>query len=94
MAPYINAARRARGSTGSPARSARKTSVAGPDTTEVREWARVQDIEVKDRDRIPRRTGSQVQGGNRCATRCSVISLEPSTLVFPSQAAIVLQVSA
>jgi len=53
LAPYIGAARRARGSTGSSASGARKIPAARPDITEVREWARAQGIEVKDRGRIP-----------------------------------------
>ena len=35
------------------ARSARKAPKAGPDSTEVREWAKAQGIEVEDRGRIP-----------------------------------------
>jgi hypothetical protein len=53
LAPYISAARRAGGSTRSPARSVRKSTKAGPDSTEVREWAKAQGIEVKDRGRMP-----------------------------------------
>ena len=53
LAPYISAARRARNSSGSPARRASKSTKAGPDSTEVREWAKAQGIEVKDRGRIP-----------------------------------------
>jgi nucleoid-associated protein Lsr2 len=40
----VNAARRVGGRHGSP---------GGLDTTEVREWARAQGIEVKDRGRVP-----------------------------------------
>ena len=53
LARYISAARRAGGSIRSPARSARKAPKAGPDSTEVREWAKAQGIEVKDRGWIP-----------------------------------------
>ena len=53
LAPYIGAARRSGGSAQGPARSARKSTKAGPDSTEVREWAKAQGIEVKDRGRIP-----------------------------------------
>jgi Lsr2 len=53
LARYISAARRAGGSIRSPARSARKAPKAGPGSTEVREWAKAQGIEVKDRGRIP-----------------------------------------
>jgi hypothetical protein len=49
LAPYIGAARR----TGpSPRRTGHKTTRA-PDPTEVREWARAQGIDVKDRGRVP-----------------------------------------
>ncbi len=46
LARYIAAARRA-------ARGARRGSANGLNTTEVREWARAQGIEVKDRGRVP-----------------------------------------
>lgn len=49
LAPYISAARR----TGpSPRRAAHKTTRAS-DPTEIREWARAQGIDVKDRGRVP-----------------------------------------
>jgi hypothetical protein len=49
LAPYISAARR----TGtSPRRGGQKTTKP-PDPTEVREWARSQGIDVKDRGRVP-----------------------------------------
>jgi hypothetical protein len=53
LASYVSAARRAGGNTRGPARSARKSTKAGPDSTEVREWAKAQGIEVKDRGRMP-----------------------------------------
>ena len=34
-------------------RGGRKASRSGVDTTEVREWAKAQGIEVKDRGRVP-----------------------------------------
>lgn len=49
LARYVQAARRAR----RPARGGRKASGTGVDTTEVREWAKAQGIEVKDRGRVP-----------------------------------------
>jgi hypothetical protein len=52
LAPFIGAARRTR-ATGQPTRAGRRAGASGLDTTEVREWARVQGIEVKDRGRIP-----------------------------------------
>ena len=49
LARYVGAARRAGGAARRPARSAR----LGPASTEVREWAKAQGIEVKDRGRVP-----------------------------------------
>jgi len=46
LARYIDAGRR-------PARSGRRASASGVNTTEVREWAKAQGIEVKDRGRVP-----------------------------------------
>jgi hypothetical protein len=53
LARYAGAARRAGGATRRPARSARRGAASGLNTTEVREWARAQGIEVKDRGRVP-----------------------------------------
>jgi hypothetical protein len=55
LAPYLSAARRAPGSvTRRPGRSGRRAAnVGGPDPTAVREWAKSQGIEVKDRGRVP-----------------------------------------
>ena len=50
LAPYIGAGRRASGAARRPVRSA---SANGLNTTEVREWAKAQGIEVKDRGRVP-----------------------------------------
>ena len=52
LARYVGAARRA-GAARRPARSARRGSASGLNTTEVREWAKAQGIEVKDRGRVP-----------------------------------------
>jgi hypothetical protein len=52
LSRYIDAARRAPG-TQRPARSRRKAGAGDPDSTEVRDWARSQGIDVKDRGRIP-----------------------------------------
>jgi hypothetical protein len=46
LARYVRAARR-------PARGGRRASPTGVDRTEVRQWARAQGIEVKDRGRVP-----------------------------------------
>jgi len=53
LAPFVAAARRAGGSARRPTRSGRRTPAGGLNTTEVREWAKAQGIEVKDRGRIP-----------------------------------------
>ena len=55
MAKYVEAARRSSGgaTTRRPARSGRRASASGLNTTEVREWAKAQGIEVKDRGRVP-----------------------------------------
>ena len=52
LAKYIDAARRSTGAARRPARSGRRASASGVNTTEVREWAKAQGIEVKDRGRI------------------------------------------
>ena len=53
LARYVNAARRAGGGARRPARSGRRASANGLNTTEVREWAKAQGIDVKDRGRVP-----------------------------------------
>ena len=53
LARYIDAARRSTGAARRPARSGRRASASGGNTTEVREWAKAQGIEVKDRGRVP-----------------------------------------
>jgi len=53
LAPYVSAARRASGGTRRPARAARRAPATGLNTTEVREWAKAQGIDVKDRGRVP-----------------------------------------
>jgi hypothetical protein len=52
LSRFVDGARRAPG-TRSPARSRRKPSAGDPDSTEIRDWARRQGIDVKDRGRIP-----------------------------------------
>jgi hypothetical protein len=52
LARYASAARRVTGARRS-ARSQRKPAAAGADNTQVRDWARSQGLEVKDRGRIP-----------------------------------------
>jgi hypothetical protein len=60
LARYIAAGRKAPG-TGSrrAGRAGRGAAGGGIDTTEVREWARSQGIEVKDRGRVPARIIAQ-----------------------------------
>jgi len=55
LEPYVSAARRAPGAAARrPGRSGRRAAGAGaPDPTAVRDWAKSQGIEVKDRGRVP-----------------------------------------
>ena len=53
LARYAAAGRRSGASTRRPARSGRKAQPNAPNTTEVREWAKAQGIDVKDRGRVP-----------------------------------------
>ena len=52
LSRYVQAARRAGGGARRPARGGRRAG-GGVDSTEVREWAKAQGIEVKDRGRVP-----------------------------------------
>jgi len=53
LAPYVRSARRAGGGTRRAARASRRAAASGRNTTEVREWAKAQGIDVKDRGRVP-----------------------------------------
>jgi Lsr2 len=55
LEPYASAARRVSGPVARrPGRNGRRAATAaGPDSTSVREWAKAQGIEVKDRGRVP-----------------------------------------
>ena len=53
LARYMNAGRRAGRGARRPARGGGRGSASGPNSTEVREWAKAQGIEVKDRGRMP-----------------------------------------
>jgi nucleoid-associated protein Lsr2 len=53
LAPYVSAGRRAGGGSRRQGRGGRNASANGLNTTEVREWAKAQGIEVKDRGRVP-----------------------------------------
>jgi hypothetical protein len=50
---YVRAARRAGGSARRPARGGRGAQAGEVNNAEVREWAKAQGIEVKDRGRVP-----------------------------------------
>jgi hypothetical protein len=50
---YMDAARRVSSSARRPPRGGRGGPAGDPDAGEVREWARAQGIEVKDRGRVP-----------------------------------------
>ena len=53
LARYVGGARRVGGAARQQARGARRGSASGLNSTEVREWAKAQGIEVKDRGRVP-----------------------------------------
>ena len=53
LARYVAAARRVGTTAKQPARNRRKATVSAVNTTEVREWAKTQGIDVKDRGRMP-----------------------------------------
>jgi len=53
LARYVSAARRAGNGSRRPARTGRRAPANGLNTTEVREWAKAQGIDVKDRGRVP-----------------------------------------
>jgi hypothetical protein len=53
LAPFIGAARRSQAAGRRPTQGGRRAATSGVGTTEVREWARAQGIEVKDRGRVP-----------------------------------------
>ena len=53
LARYVAAGRRVSASARRPARSGRKAQPNALNTTEVREWAKAQGIDVKNRGRVP-----------------------------------------
>jgi hypothetical protein len=53
LARYAQAGRKVTAATGRPARNTSKAVVNGPSTTEIRDWAKENGFEVKDRGRIP-----------------------------------------
>jgi hypothetical protein len=75
LTKYIDAARRSTGAARRPARAGRRASASGVNTTEVREWAKAQGIEVKDRGRVPAelvvrfRAATGSEASSMCAER-------------------------
>jgi hypothetical protein len=53
LAAYVRAGRRVSGGTRLPVRGGRRGSAGGLNTTEVREWAKEQGIDLKDPGRVP-----------------------------------------
>ena len=53
LARYVTTDRRAGSSARRPRRNGRKAPTSGLNTTEIREWAKTQSIDVKDRGRVP-----------------------------------------
>jgi len=53
LARYLSTSRRVGGGARRPARNGRRTPADGLNTTEVREWAKTEGIDVKDRGRVP-----------------------------------------
>jgi hypothetical protein len=53
LAAYTRAGRKVSGGIRRPARGGRRGPASGLNTTEVREWAKAQGIDVKDRGRVP-----------------------------------------
>jgi hypothetical protein len=53
LAAYVRDGRRVSGGSRRPGRAGRWGPASGLNTTEVREWAKAQRIEVKDRGRVP-----------------------------------------
>jgi hypothetical protein len=53
LAPYVSAGRKVTGGARRPVRASRKAQANGANTTEIREWAKAQGLEVKDRGRVP-----------------------------------------
>jgi hypothetical protein len=53
LARYTEAARKITGPARRPARNGRTAAANGHSTTQVRDWAKAQGIEIKDRGRVP-----------------------------------------
>jgi Lsr2 len=67
LARYVAAGRRVSASTRRPARSGRQAQPNALNTIKVREWAKAQGIDVKDRGRIP----AELVGKFKAATETS-----------------------
>jgi hypothetical protein len=65
LASFIGAARRGSGTGPRPVRGGRRAGASGLDTTEVREWAKAQGIEVKGRGRIPAEVVTRFKAATR-----------------------------
>jgi hypothetical protein len=65
LAPYIHAARRVSGAARRPVRGGRRTPGNGLNAVEVREWAKTQGIEVKDRGRVSAQLAAKFKAANR-----------------------------
>ena len=74
LSRYVEAARRSSGAARRPSRTGRRTAASGLNTTEVREWAKAQGIEVKDRGRVPAELVVRFRGqrGTSAAARFTV----------------------
>ena len=68
LARYVQAARRARVGGRRPARGGHRVSASGVDNTEVREWAKAQGIDVKDRGRVPAELVVKFKAASRTGT--------------------------
>jgi hypothetical protein len=53
LARYTGAGRKITGSTRRPARNAGKTAADGLSTTEIRDWAKANGVDIKERGRVP-----------------------------------------
>jgi len=65
LAPFIDAARRSPATGQRAVRGGRRAGASGLDTTEVREWAKAQGIEVKGRGRIPAEVVTRFKAATR-----------------------------
>jgi hypothetical protein len=83
LARYVDAARRAPGAR-RPARGGRRASASGLDSTQVRDWAKAQGIDVKDRGRIPAELIVKIQGSVREVTHTTHHAPDCATRPFSS----------